>query len=717
MRNIALFLSLTISALTMSAATPAESPFVMGKRTATVTAHTEAGKTINVNKPVRHKISPRMAERTADALRAADKLYNVTVTLEGNDTRPEFFIYNENLYINGENDEENPMTCVFQVPAGTYDAAVNFWSKEHSTWGYLFKEQFEVNSDMSVTLSEQEITETIVFYPTLKDGRKATLPVMVDWETGEMDSSNATADYIGLDYILYRDGCEPFCTGVLQDRYQTDAEGGLKFCTNKTSDKYNIAALAFVKNNDGNIEVTFSDIKGFTTKTAQSYNKDFVEYKAPDFFHTPLYDKEGIEGLTTLVGAVYWKDDYQLGGGGLYMEKVPKIEVAQQPMPDIKVAVMTGNVDVDKFVEYEMDGKIYKERLTSVVKSLPAVYNDGKWNYVNRGHSECGNFSYQIPEQGEVVEYPGHPRFSFSADEINGKMANSAPLLITMQQINKYGDYTFRMADPQAYIGRYGEVRLPDRLNLSTVVNLDGKKVFDSADGTSYNEWLFNHDFEGPAGVMDITFENRNVMVDKVVEGSNIAHLHYDENSADGIAPTPQMLMFRNTRDEITDRFEKAEDGVIELACADFVWHNEGEPAEGYNKFYFTAQPCDVKVEAAAYQTDNFKEIAVEEVPELFFMPGFGYFYRGSLAGVEANSANSWYDLRLTVADAAGNYLTQTLSPAFAIGEYAAITTVSAADTATPAEYFTLQGVRVANPEPGQLLIRRKGNSVAKILY
>lgn len=211
--------------------------------------------------------------------------------------------------------------------------------------------------------------------------------------------------------------------------------------------------------------------------------------------------------------------------------------------------------------------------------------------------------------------------------------------------------------------------------------------------------------------------ENRNVLVDGEIEGYNIARLHYDENAGDMIAPTPQMLMFRNTRDEITDRFDKAEDGVLEMACADFVWHFNLEPEEGYNDAYYTAQPCDVKVEAAAYQTDNFKEITVEEVPEEFFMPGFGYFYRGSLAGVEANSANGWYDLRITLTDAAGNYLTQTLSPAFAITRGDAIDAITTNVPAATTEYYTLQGIRVTNPAPGQLLIRKQGATATKIRF
>ncbi len=41
---------------------------------------------------------------------------------------------------------------------------------------------------------------------------------------------------------------------------------------------------------------------------------------------------------------------------------------------------------------------------------------------------------------------------------------------------------------------------------------------------------------------------------------------------------------------------------------------------------------------------------------------------------------------------------------------------IEASDAAAPVEYFNLQGIRVANPAPGTLLVRRAGSSVAKIV-
>lgn len=39
------------------------------------------------------------------------------------------------------------------------------------------------------------------------------------------------------------------------------------------------------------------------------------------------------------------------------------------------------------------------------------------------------------------------------------------------------------------------------------------------------------------------------------------------------------------------------------------------------------------------------------------------------------------------------------------------------ADSNAPAEYFDLLGRRVATPQPGQLVIRRQGNTATKVVF
>lgn len=57
-----------------------------------------------------------------------------------------------------------------------------------------------------------------------------------------------------------------------------------------------------------------------------------------------------------------------------------------------------------------------------------------------------------------------------------------------MTQVNEYPDAIIFGFEPQAYIGRYGEVRNCDKWTLHTIVNLNGEPVFDSDSGdTLYN--------------------------------------------------------------------------------------------------------------------------------------------------------------------------------------------------------------------------------------
>ena len=51
----------------------------------------------------------------------------------------------------------------------------------------------------------------------------------------------------------------------------------------------------------------------------------------------------------------------------------------------------------------------------------------------------------------------------------------------------------------------------------------------------------------------------------------------------------------------------------------------------------------------------------------MFFMPGYGYFFRGDLAAVSKASSNKWYDVRISLTDPSGNTNVQTISPAFRI--------------------------------------------------
>ncbi|MDE5644717.1 MAG: hypothetical protein K2I45_03650 [Muribaculaceae bacterium] len=68
--------------------------------------------------------------------------------------------------------------------------------------------------------------------------------------------------------------------------------------------------------------------------------------------------------------------------------------------------------------------------------------------------------------------------------------------------------------------------------------------------------------------------------------------------------------------------------------------------------------------------------LEVTEIPELYFMPGYGHFYRGSLGSVNRGSSNGWFDIRISMKDAAGNCQLQTISPAFKVESLAGVDAV-----------------------------------------
>ncbi len=615
-----------------------------------------------------------------------ETLYTVKCVFPG-EYQPYFAIYNPGFFMESKHriwDESGETEIYyFQVPAGTYDVYAQYYSRVEGMSGFanLVHEDVVVDGDTEVNFSHDELTEKIEIQPLLRDGREALLPIgtYLDHEPWlELDYTNATATFSYRSDLFFREGCELLASGYAVADY-TDGEETV-FLSNKLSDKYHYIFQYVIEDNDGEIQISTTDMAGSESKTMNNYVKDFVKYDVPEFSHTPLYDEYGNPKYHASVSGLLWLDDVQNGGGGKYVEKTtPDVYWTQQPTEafDLKTPIRINNIQTERTVTWEEEmenGEVveFSETYRAEMAALPALYTENGWEYINQNHSECGNFSYQSPENGPIAEYPGVPAYCYFSDQISQPIANSSPLLAFMTQVNTYPDATILYIDPQAYIGRYGEVRNCDQWNLHSVVKLNGKITFDSNDGGYLQQWCYENSTDShEKGILEATFTNRNVLVDETIPGYNITSIKVDERNDDKCTPTPQMLIFKNTSGAITDRFDKAEDGIIEFSAGDFNWVNTGE------KFYYTCSKADITVECAPYGTGSFTKLDVEEIPENYYMPGFGYFYRGSLANVTEPSENGWYDLRFTLTDKAGNEMVQRISPAFRIDANVGVTSPS----------------------------------------
>ena len=159
------------------------------------------------------------------------------------------------------------------------------------------------------------------------------------------------------------------------------------------------------------------------------------------------------------------------------------------------------------------------------------------------------------------------------------------------------------------------------------------------------------------------------------------------------------MLHFKNTAELITDRFSKADEGILEFAAGDFNYLKYATPS------YFECKKPAVEVLYSPKDNDDWKELKVYEVPELFKDPGFGYFYRGSLEDVTGKSETNWYDLKITLTDDSGNSQMQLISPAFKIEGTGGGTGIQEGSS-SPISIVVEDGyLKVLNADPAQVVL------------
>ena len=127
--------------------------------------------------------------------------------------------------------------------------------------------------------------------------------------------------------------------------------------------------------------------------------------------------------------------------------------------------------------------------------------------------------------------------------------------------------------------------------------------------------------------------------------------------------------------------------------------------------------PMDVTVEYSPYGEENWQELVVEEVPELFQMPGWGYFYRASLADVTGTATQGWFDLRFKLHDDAGNWQEQVVSPAFRIDDLisTAVEEVPAATAVREVARYSVDGRQLSAPQPGLNIIMMSDGTSRKV--
>ena len=311
--------------------------------------------------------------------------------------------------------------------------------------------------------------------------------------------------------------------------------------------------------------------------------------------------------------------------------------------------------------------------------SLPFTLSEGKLRYHGHLSEEHLSNTMLMAPQGGVDFFlrknlVSHPRFSYDVEPesgtVTGLLGNNVPVLVTgtvwMPRLSGFSGMDL------FYYGRYGEYRECDLYSGWVEVVSEGEKVLEG-NIQEFLTWSAKEfALPKPGGRYTFTIENDNALVDGK-PGLNRTVINCDASLSDREAPTLTMLNFRNSSDEITDRFTDASDCTLEFSAADL-----GSQRNDFgNGWYSVASPASVKVEYAAEGSDDFRELEVNEVPELYFEPGFGSFYRVPFKNAGMRSSTGWFQLRITVTDEAGNSQQQTIAPALYIESLAGVEDIS----------------------------------------
>ena len=581
------------------------------------------------------------------------------------------------------------------LPKGEWDFCLLLHNNITRRWEHIFQDLVKIDGDMTLTFSEETATNHISFKQLMPDGKEMLFSQFQVNEAGDVEVvSRGDVDelYVYSDLMykpegprggiyslagermniegLYdvsdfdwwvsesKSGRFAFCRGeYASDGNQFEMNESSVFYVNRFyTDKTETAVLTNDPTNYFYTEEKFIPSKAGKETNGQvsiedPYFPDIVIRCPTGGFQIGVY--RVINGCYANCGQkqkLWWKDaDATIHLYNCILE--------EDDASDFRYDVQVVPCFVDNWQSFQWGGAESR-----CIYGLPAYRINGKATYVNRGVSlRIGTTLFSTLPNTNTNSWECNPAFSFSPEQKVLDYGSSCPIL-SLEKWNYEAEWGQWFVAYPYYIGRYGEYRETDMVTLEETIKVDGEQVAGSY--SEYEQLQGQWVGEGiPTGVFDISLVNKNVEVDGL-DGKNEATIHFDMGADDKEAPTLQMLWFKDKDDKIIDRFAKAEDGTLEFAGGDFNFHFVDE-----GSYWYDIAEQTVAVSYSPYNKNEWAALEVEEIPENYFAPGFGYFYRGSLKDVTGAGEKGWFDLKIRLEDATGNYQEQVISPAFRIDD------------------------------------------------
>lgn len=627
-------------------------------------------------------------------------------------------IINENIYNSAMWMGEDIVTAT--VPPGTYDFAVFFRSFVESAYYCVIREQVEVTEDATFTLSAEEAVNHISFVNYGPDGNvlKHALLGGYDEETGEpviLEEGDVETTLIENMVNLKGVGClsvlSNIVLGPLSEEWRTAPFND--YYVNDVSDRYVFTQSRTCNNGPELWYLSHFSTDDVHVGVLENNPEDYVlcqdNYQFSPHGQGEIGYGAGITVYNLVNGKLSNWGTLSFGADAPKLDDTYSIDVYNsipfEDPNDEELNLLVGNIYIDSYglVYDEWSGEEYD--VVGITTAAPYAIENGQQMFrnigpINNGYLPCGKTEVLTDNRIGLQLLPAPAAFTYPAEERLGTIGDNCPInaVNVMSYYDEYEGDVISIGNN--YVGRYGESRLCDDGETTLTFKFNGEEIEDA------NNWS-----PSGKGTWEFTVINNNIVVDGL-QGENKTVVYFDQTNEESACPGIEMMHFRSEAG-ITDRFATAADGTMEFMGGAFKYNYYPEFWDGV----YECQPIDVTVEYSPYGEENWNALTVEEVPELFQMPGWGYFYRASLADVTGKATKGWFDVRFKLQDELGNWQEQVVSPAFRIDNLVS-TAVEEVETATDAREvarYSVDGRQLTAPQPGLNIIKMSDGTSKKV--
>ena len=608
------------------------------------------------------------------AMRKDKEAETVQVTFRLDKERPE---YRPSPHIFAVDAKSNRYLGDFDAaacPKGTYDFTL-FAEVASGGLAFVIKENIEITKDTTIIFDLSEAKNKISIELYKRNGELASPCIYKETDKG-YDIIDEGDECWGV-FSFARKGTIGGMSGTLYNQMSVDqTDPDITFYVNDASDNYTIGYCGEIRD-EGDVFFFANGTEGMKAQNLSNQADDYVFYEEqfmipPSFGQSEHDGSVGMEAklvvwdhVTTGIQTKWnWEKLSMDGKVGMYVNCPTSIANGNVNMLMFPLFGDTWEEISGTYMGYDDEGNEIEVPYTNYnyawQTGAPAKVSKDGIEYVVT--YDASFFASGSNENDELMAYyPGHPHFSFTNKEKTLPYGENCP--ITAMWISNGSKRYQDVKNSDIYlkfIGRHSEFR--EGMNhIEETIKLDGEVLVSGIT----EHWQIGQKTMGiEEGVIDMELINRNVYVDGL-QGKNTVTLQYDAAREDWTPPVLTMLQFRDMERNVTDRFETASEGIVTFSCGDKQFH------PGYYFDYFTINnDMSVEVSYSPFNKDEWEKLeGIEEVPEYYYYPEFGYFYRGSLKDVTGQAEKGWFDLKIKLTDMAGNWQEQVISPAFRIDD------------------------------------------------